>query len=331
MGLMKISTMVLSWSKHLKMASAFFFLLAFTACSKAQEGKIEPQITISSYKQKIRSLPSAFKELSDQEKKEDWGKEYFIGQKLAMKWDLYRAITAFRRAEILIPGYLKNRLNEIHYFIVLSYYLGEKYQEAIEAFDHSPLLEIDSSFLAYKDLLVILLDCFTQEKKLDKASTVLKLIQDYDSSLSHIMKISYAMTNYDRQDLNQIGNSTPVGKDTSDLLKGFDRLKKSETKAQVFNAILPGLGYLYLGQKQTAFTAFMLNSLTTYAAYHFFKNGNIAAGVLFSSIETGWYFGGITGAKESAKLYNERIYEHGVSPVMQKHHLHPILNLSHSF
>jgi tetratricopeptide (TPR) repeat protein len=313
------------------MASIFFFLVAFTGCSKAQEEKIEPKIAVTIPKQKIRSLPSAFNPLSDLEKKEEWAKEYFIGQKLAGSWDLYRAITAFKRAEILIPGYLKTRLNEIHYFIVLSYYLGEKYQEAIDAFDHSPLLEIDSNFPVYKDLLVILLDCFTHEKNFDKAATVLKLIQEHDNSLSHVMKVSYAMTNYDRKDLNSLQQTTAVGKDTSELLHGFDRLKKSETKAQVFNALLPGMGYLYLGQKQTAFTAFMLNALTTYAAYHFFSHGNIAAGVLFTSIETGWYFGGITGAKESAKLYNERIYEHGVSPIMQKHHLHPILNLSHAF
>jgi hypothetical protein len=305
--------------------------LFFTSCSKAKEEKIEPQISYIVPKAKLKQLPSCFASLSENEKKEDWGKEYFIGQKLAKKFDLYRAVTAFKRAEILIPGYLKDRLHEIQYFTVLSYYLGEKYPELIEAFEDSDLIHVDSSFSAYRDLLLILHESFIKLGREEKASYVLKLIDENDKNLGQILKVSHAVSDYNRSSLAKINEESSVGAETKKFLSSYDLGKKSETKAQVYNAIFPGAGYLYLGQKQAAATAFFLNALTSYAAYHFYHTGNVAAGLLFTSIETGWYFGGITGAKESAKLYNERLYENGAKPILQKHELYPVLNLTHSF
>lgn len=321
----------LSSSAILTTSKFLLICLLITSCSKAKEEKIEPQISYIVPKAKLKQLPSCFSPLSENEKKEDWGKEYFIGQKLAKKFDLYRAVTSFKRAEILIPGYLKERLHEIQYFTVLCYYLGEKYAELIEVFEDSDLIHVDASFSAYRDLLLILHESFLKMGKEEKASYVLKLIDESDKKLGQILKVSHAVSGYDRSSLAKINEKSSVGIETKQFLNSYDLGKKSETKAQVYNALLPGAGYLYLGQKQAAATALLLNALTTYAAYHFYNTGNIAAGVLFTSIETGWYFGGITGAKESAKLYNERLYENGAKPILQKHELYPILNLTHAF
>lgn len=276
-------------------------------------------------------MPPTFSELSDLEKREEWGKEYFIGTKLAQKADLYRAITSFKRAEILIPGYLKNRLHEIQYFILLSYFIGEKYDDVISSFEESDLIHVDPAFKGYRNLLVILHESFKQTNHLEKSQLILNLIEQDDQNLSHTLKVSYAISDYERTDLEHLSMNSALGKDTHEMIQSYDLAKKSEFKAQTLNALIPGAGYLYLGQTQSALTALILNSLTTYAAYHFFNHGNLAAGLLMTSIETGWYFGGITGAKESCKLYNERLYENRAQPLLQKHELHPTFNITHAF
>ncbi len=331
---MALQKTLISVLKSLKIRTIYSWIIIcslLTGCSKTSEEPIEPKIVYSIPKNRLKQLPSSFSSLSEIERSEEWGKEYYIGQKLAQKLDLYRAVTAFKRAEILIPGYKKNRLQEIQYFILLSYYLGEKYQEAITAFEESLLSQVDSTFSTYRDLLIILHECFYRTKQPEKAKLVLKLIDESDHQLGQIMKVSYALTDFDKGDLNQLNFKTEIGQETKELIYQYELNKKSETKAQVFNALLPGAGYLYLGQKQAALTAFLLNGFTTYAAYYFFNQGNIAAGIITTSIETGWYFGGINGAKESAKLYNERLYENRAQPILQKHELFPVLNLSHSF
>lgn len=302
-----------------------------SACTKATQEQIEPKVTYSLPVNRLKQLPATFTELSEAEKKEEWGKEYFIGTKLAQKFDLYRAVTAFKRAEILIPGYLKQRLFEIQYYITLSYFLGEKYDDVIASFEQSDLIQVDHEFKGYRNLLVVLHESFQKTKQVEKAKLVLKLLEEEDQKLGQIVKVSHAIANYEKSQLEQLNFATEVGKDTKDLMDTFEQGKKSEFKAQFYNAILPGSGYLYLGQKQAAVTAFLLNGLTTYAAYYFFTHGNIPAGVLMASIETGWYFGGINGAKESAKLYNERLYENRAQPIIQKHSLHPVFHISHAF
>ena len=58
---------------------------------------------------------------------------------------------------------------------------------------------------------------------------------------------------------------------------------KSIQKARLLNAVLPGSGYYYVGQKQSALTSFLLNVLFSTAAYQFFDNGQYAAGIIMSS------------------------------------------------
>ena len=107
--------------------------------------------------------------------------------------------------------------------------------------------------------------------------------------------------------------------------------KSRSQKPKTLNAFLPGAGYLYVGQKQSAMTAFLLNGLFIAAAVHFFNHKQYAAGAITLSFETGWYFGGIYGAGESAKLYNERVYERHAYSVLNQEKLFPLLMLRYGF
>lgn len=117
----------------------------------------------------------------------------------------------------------------------------------------------------------------------------------------------------------------------SEILESYKLKRKSPRTAAILNTICPGAGYLYLGQKQSAFTAFCLNGLFIGAASYFFIQGNYPAAVITTGFEAGWYFGGILGAKEGAITYNERLFENEAHWQMRDHKLFPILMLQHGF
>ena len=304
-------------------------------------------------------LPSSFPPLSIAESSTEWGKEYTIGLAFAEKLDLYRAVTSFKRAEILMPSTEKNRKNESDYYILLSYYLGRRYGDTIETFNDSDLRYITNDFKTYHDLLVILYESYLSVGEKEQALLYYKLIKQNYPETAERLYLSTALVDGDIDNLHEwvaqkfdtkadfktelIASTTiPRQPETwlsrskadekiDTLLNRYDLQKKSIPKAQTLNAIIPGAGYLYLGQKQSALTSFLLNTLFTGAAYTFFHNGYTAAGVITSSFELGWYFGGIYGAGESAKTFNERLYERNTSDVMQKEQLFPFFTLKFGF
>ena len=92
---------------------AFAIGLVCTAGCYRVPNKLEPQINYLVRDKYIRSLDSSFPPLSRQDREEEWGKEYFIGVAFAKQLDLYRAVTAFKRSEILIPDTLYQRKQEV--------------------------------------------------------------------------------------------------------------------------------------------------------------------------------------------------------------------------
>jgi tetratricopeptide (TPR) repeat protein len=305
------------------MKRLLFLLLILVGCHRAPDD-LEPKISYTVQDRYLRQLPAPFEPLSEREWEEEWGRETRIGFAFARQLDLYQAITAFRRAIILSPP--KERRLEIEYEILLCYYMGKKYDEAIYAFESSDLKQVDTRFPAFSDLLIILYECYQQTGQEQKAERILELLKLYDPDVEKRLQISKTLLQGDIASLQR--SEEPY---IHDFLATYRAQKKSPQKAQWLNAILPGAGYLYVGQKQSAITSFLLNGLFIAAAYHFYERGNIAAGVITTSFEAGWYFGGINGAKLEAKLYNERLYERCATPLMNQHRLFPVLMLQHAF
>ena len=131
--------------------------------------------------------------------------------------------------------------------------------------------------------------------------------------------------------LTQLTDYTNCQNACKEILTAYHKHKKSPRLAQTLNALLPGAGYLYLGQKQSAFTALTLNGLFLATAGYFIHKKNYPAALITLSFESGWYLGGISGAKESAKLYNDRLYETHAHHHMRDNKLFPILMLDHGF
>lgn len=302
----------------------------FSGCQRVPD-TIEPILSYSVQDKYLLSLPTAFPPLTEEEKAQDWGREMQIGFGFAHELDLYQAITAFKRAEFLIPADQKMRTMEIQYEILFCYYLGKKWKEVIDTFDHSELRYANQEFPAFHDLLLILYEAYQQEGKENQALKILQVIQNCYPEQGQKLFLSSALVRGDIPTLETIAAAPPPKPYLDHLLDDYAARKKSVGTAQALNAFVPGAGYLYLGQKQSATTAFFLNGLFIAASAYFFHQGNIAAGVIFTSFEAGWYFGGIYGAGLEAKVYNERLYESLVTPMMNRERLFPALMINYAF
>lgn len=329
----KFSIKALTLSQAPMMSKALIIgisIVSLTSCQRVPD-TLEPQVKCNIHERQIKNLDPAFPSLTLHEKKQEWCKEYQIGVAFAKELDLYRAITALKRANILINDDLIYRKAEIQYYIVLSYYLGGKYNEAIDTFENSELSHISEHFPAYKDLLVVLYESFLQTSQPEKAKFILELMEEKDPFTSQKLALHTSISRGKYKDVMAIASNNPLAQDFSSIVDSYQKQKKSTATAQFLNAAIPGAGFLYVGQKQSAMTAFLLNGLFIGAATHFFMKGNIAAGLITTSFEAGWYFGGIYGAGEAAKLYNERIYESEAQRFMQQKRIFPILMLEHAF
>lgn len=278
---------------------------------------IEPNICLVPQHRQVDCLPSAFPALTPSEKETDWGKELLIANAFLREFDLYRAITSYKRAQVLIPFELIERRIQIQFSIVQSYYLGQKYQETVEAFECSDLIKIPKNFPAFQELLLMLQDSYNQIGQYEKAKRVFELIEADEPETAARLKLADAYLSADFMTLREFNQDAFLCDYHSDTL--------SVRRAQTLNAILPGAGYYYVGQKKAAFTSLIINTLFIAAAYYFFEEGNIAAGLITTSLETGWYFGGINGAGLAAKEYNERIYESKAREEINRQRLFPVL------
>lgn len=306
-------------------------LFLLSSCFRGRQDCLEPKLNYVIQDRYLKQLPSPFPPLTESERQQDWGKEYLIGMSFAKELDLYQAMTAFRRAEILAPPSAEARKLEMEYVVLLSYYFGRRYEEVDNSFNNSGLRNVNDSFPAFHDLLLILYDTYQQLGNETKAAQILQLIQHYYPAEYEKLIISNALLTADLCQLRAIAYQKPDVCDLNALLCDYDSGKKSVGKAQLINAVIPGGGYLYLGQKQTALTAFLVNSLFIAATITFFQKGEIAAGIITASFEAGWYFGGIYGAGQEARFYNERLYERYATPMMNQCRLFPALMLNYGF
>lgn len=308
---------------------ALLLCLAAFGC-QPNSCEIEPSIYCTPPPYFIESLPSAFPPLTLAERSQDWGRELFIGKGFAKEMDLYRAITCFKRALFLIPKSHERRL-EIEYDIFFAYYISDKYQEAIEAFESSRLIEAPEEFPVLRDLLIALYDSYIKVDQPERACRILALIEKMDEETANNLRIETAVGAVDFPGIVDAANCSCSNEAITDFLTTYFTEAKSVSKAQTLNAILPGAGYYYVGQKKSAVTSFVINALFIAAAYQLFDRGYIPAAIIVTSLETGWYFGGINGAGIEAKQYNEILYGRVGRETLERERLFPILMIEKGF
>ncbi|MCP5469564.1 MAG: tetratricopeptide repeat protein [Chlamydiales bacterium] len=310
-------------------------LLLLVACQRVPN-QIEPTVASPKHPKEIQrekrcflALPedfsvSPFPALTEEERLTDWGKEYQIALMFAQDFDLYRAITNFKRALCLMPSELHDRRLELQYHVALSYFLGQKYVEVVYTMQSTDIAKVDRDFPAYTDLLLILYESYTQLGKEDYAEHMLTLLCQEKPDEERKISLYRDLRSADFEVLSKREEVKP-------LLSGYAKEAKSVSAAQKLNALLPGAGYWYLGQKQTAITSVLVNSLFIGTAATFFAHNNIPAAILTLSFESGWYVGGIYGAGLAAKQYNEKLYSTYAERVNVREKSYPLMRLKYSF
>lgn len=274
---------------------------------------------------------SPFAPLTPDEQRCDWGKEYSIALWFANDFDLYRAITSFKRALCLLPPHANERRSEIEYSIALAYFLGEMYSEVIYSIETTSLIAVDDAFPAFYDLLLIMYESYDRLGRGEHAAHILSLIEQRDPATADSLSLLAAVRRADFEALCQIGASDPARAYLGNIVCGYEKEAKSIGKAQALNAILPGAGYWYVGMRNTAVTALLVNSLFIAATAYFFDSGNWAAGAITLSLEGGWYVGGINGAGYAAKYYNEQLFCKYADKIAFRENYFPVFMLNYSF
>lgn len=288
--------------------------------------EFSPTIAYTPQEKHIQKLPCPFPPLTKEELCTEWGKELYVGLHFATELDLYRAITAFKRGKIFLPASQKNRRNQFDYHLLQCYYLGERYEDALQVFETTGLYTIETSFPAAKEMTVIVYDCYQKTGQFEKAERMFALLQQLNPTAAENIKLG---EDFLAGHLDELASSS--NEKVQAFVADYCTNAKSVGKARLYNALLPGAGYLYVGQKQTAITSFCINALFTTAAVFSFRNNNVPLGIILTSLEGGWYFGGINGAGLAAQKYNEIYYAANGKEVMVCEKLFPVLNWGTSF
>lgn len=310
--------------------TAWVLLLSIACCScQPNSCTLEPAVCYVPPPCMIENLPSPFLPLSLAERSQDWGKEYFLGRLFAKEMDLYRALTCFKRALYLIPRTHPRRL-ELEYEIFFAYYTACKYQEAVEAFECSRLLDANDYF-PILDLLIALYDAYIKTDQCERACRILMLIEAMEANTANNLLLETAVIDGDIPRIIHNAECTPSNEAINEFLHTYFCEAKSVSKAQALNAVLPGAGYYYVGQKKSAVTSFVINALFIAAAAQLFDRGYIAGGIIVTSLEMGWYFGGINGAGLEAKQYNDILYSRLARETLERERLFPILMIQKGF
>ena len=169
-----------------------------SSCYRVSD-KLEPQVNYAVQDRYLKQLPPAFPPLTSEEKKEAWGREYLLGQRFSQDLDFYRAITTFKRAEYLLPDDETERLLELQYQMLLCYYLGKRYEDAIQSYNHSKLYTTTIAFPAYHDMLVILYECYIETQDGAKAEHTLRTIRRYYPETAKKLELATIMIDGDLQ------------------------------------------------------------------------------------------------------------------------------------
>lgn len=293
--------------------------------------QMEPTLNCPLPSYEIGVLPSAFPPLTEEERQKEWAKEILIGDAFGKECDFYRAITAYKRALILLPKIEIDRKMQIDYDLLLAYYLGGKYQEALNIFESSAICQATSAFPAFNQLLLIVYDSYLQTHQEEKAACVLQAIRKFSPESADDLTLYQTFKEGDVEEAEcQISRHREFETMESDFAY-YTQFKKSPAKARALNAILPGAGYFYVGQRRSAVTSFIINALFTAAAYQFFARGYPAAGAITASLEMGWYLGGINGAGIEAQEFNTRLFEGVGKKILSEGGCFPVLMFETSF
>lgn len=319
-----MSAYTIAKSSILKGGYLLLLGLCLISCSR-EMCSFEPNVSYCVSKRNVECLPSSFPPLTNDEMKTEWGKELFLGIQFAKDFDFYRAISCYKRALYLSSCH---RQGEIEFHILEAYYLAGKYEDVIETYETGSLRDVPLNFPAMHELLLMLFDAYESQQDTFRAERIRRLIESENKEEAERLQLYQEIQ---EADFPALLEKSEEDQEVSCFLNQYCSHMKSVKKAELLNALLPGAGYFYVEQKQTGVTAFIVNFLFTFAAIQSFKRGDVALGAILTSLEVGWYVGGINGAGLAAKQWNEKTYAMFGKEFLLKEKAFPILMFEYAF
>jgi tetratricopeptide (TPR) repeat protein len=242
----------------------------------------------------------------DPERQFQFAEQYF------QRGEYYRAIGEYERFIYFFP--LSDKVELARYMIGLSYLRGERYKEAIQAFN-ALIEEYRNTGYALKSYLGIS-KAYVELKRYDVALSILnnlitiapdQEIRDKAYYKKGWVYLEMGLWEKARESFEEI---SPQNRERYNIKQILTELKekrplrrKNPTVAGLL-AIVPGAGHLYSERKRDALISFLLNGAMIYAAYEAFDHDLDALGGIITLFELGFYSGNIYGAVSSAHKYN---------------------------
>ena len=242
----------------------------------------------------------------------DPDRQFHFAEHYFQKGEYYRAIGEYERFIYFFPEARQVKL--ARYRVGLAYLKGERYQEAIQAFQL--LIErYPNSVHAIKSYLGTS-EAYVQLKRYDEALINLENlitvapdqnIKDeayYQCGWVYLEKGLWenAQTCFDK-----ISAQNREKYRLKQLLKELDKkknLKHKNPSVAGLLAIVPGAGHLYCERYRDALVSFLVNGALIITAYEAFDHDNDALGGIITFVELGFYSGNIYSAVSSAHKYN---------------------------
>jgi tetratricopeptide (TPR) repeat protein len=281
----------------------------------------------------IKKLPSP-SDLTNEDSSQSWGQEYFLGKEFAGRGDYYRAATCFHRSLLLLPPSSRHYPTIFH-ALILTYSLAGKYEEVTSLYEQcQDKLAVTDPLLAL-DCITLIYEAYSQQNRQKEAESLLEVIPKTEEAFRTLPVFQALMLNSENSFSEACtvssGLSPEQKRDLKHLGTIYQKSKKHPETAAMLNALLPGAGYLYVREYQTATTAFVFNGLFIAATWQFFSAHQPAAAFISGGFEAGWYAGGIIGAHMAATTYNERLREQLSKEYLDKYKLFPLNQLHYQW
>lgn len=134
----------------------------------------------------------------------------------------------------------------------------------------------------------------------------------YSTQQKNKLKLSALMLNKEYSKANKFATKTQLNDSIFNfLIKDYSSLKtKSSLLAALLSTTIPGSGKMYSKEWKDGIMSFIFVGGNVFQAYRGFKKSGIKStyGWIYSTIGFSFYLGNIYGSIQSAKHYNEHIY-----------------------
>ena len=309
------------------------FLLA-TGCAHMP---VEPPIHVTAVvlPGAFQNLPKPPPQLSPEDVSSPWGQEYAIGCRFACEGDYYRAATCFQRARFLLNDPASPHEVQLFHALLLAYSVGNKYQEAVSIWEkEQDKLSVADPETA-RDCISLLCEAYTHLGRTKEAAGLLTSLPPGDPLKSQLALFQTMTTNDEEDFLRAADTAALVGsrehEEALSMVADYRSRRCDPSTARLLNAVVPGSGYVYVHQYQTATTAFLINGLFIAATWQLFVAHQQASGLIAGTLEGGWYLGGIVGAGLAADQYNQRLREEASKPYLNRNGLFPLLQVRYQW